>query len=211
MFSSFTLGPPSDETEALGKEIKKALEKMDEHVWSNMLKSMENVLHEETERYILKDNKKCKAKVAALENRRGQIGENKVMAAMNQVLEGFLGMSVMSMKTHTYLYGFLDRLNIELSHRNTMDHETGRLEHVGHDHISTWLEEDTLVVNFVVPKVIEMKPWSPDDQVTRGKAAGEKAKQAIQQLNIDLRTFIEVFPDISQAKMKKIRWVIGER
>ena len=142
---------------------------------------------------------------------RGQIGENMVMAAMNQVLEGFLGMSVMGMKTHTYLYDFLDRLNIELTHRNTMDHETGRLQHVGHDHISTWLEEDTLVVNFVAPKIIEMKPWSPDDQVTRGKNAGEKAKQAIQQLNIDFHTFIEVFPDISQARMNKIRLVVGKR
>lgn len=187
------------------------LEKIDEHVCSTIVNSMTNLLHEETERYLLKENKKSIAKLAALENRNGQIGENKVMAAMNYVMEGFLGMSVMGMRTHTYLYEFLDRLNIELTHRNTMNHETGRLEHVGHDHISTWLEKDTLVVNFVAPKFTEMKPWSRDDQATRGKAAGEKAKQAIQQLNIDLRTFIEVFPDISQAQMEKIRLVVGKR
>ena len=44
-----------------------------------------------------------KAKWGALNNRRGQIGENKTMTAVNQVLENFLGMSVMGMKTHNIL------------------------------------------------------------------------------------------------------------
>ena len=86
-----------------------------------------------------------------------------------------------------------------------MNHENGKMEHVGHDHISTWLEEDMLVVNFVVPSIMEQRPWSKNDQATKGQAAAEKAELATEQLKRDLLTFIEMFPDISTEKRKRIR------
>lgn len=204
-----TVNPPYDETrKRLEKEIMEALKKLDDSIGTTINVAMKKILHENTERYLLKENKATKGKLAALENRRGQIGENQVMAAMNQLMEEFLGMSVMGMKTHTFLYNFVERLNIKLTHRNTMNRENGRMEHVGHDHISTWLEEDMLVVNFVVPSVLEQIPWSTNDQVTKGQAAAEKAKLAIEQLKKDHLTFIEMFPDISTEKRRKIRLII---
>ena len=85
------------------------------------------------------------------------MGENKVAMAMNQVMEEFGGMSVVGMKTHSYLYDFLERLNIKLTYsvsKNAKTKKVEELDEVEHDHISTWLEEDALVVNLVQCKTM---------------------------------------------------------
>ena len=150
-----------------------------------------------------------KAKWGALNNRRGQIGENKTMTAVNQVLENFLGMSVMGMKTHTYLASFLENMNIKLSHCNTVDPVSKKVlktNEVEHDQISTWLEEDTLVVTMIESKTREIKPWAQNETKTRKtQAAIKHAEDALKQLHKDFITWKEIFPDIKETMMAKIR------
>ena len=69
----------------------------------------------------------AKAKWGAMINRRGQLGENITAAAVNQVLEAYQGMSVMGMRTHTYLSDLLEKLNINLTFRNENNPTTGRV------------------------------------------------------------------------------------
>jgi hypothetical protein len=72
----------------------------------------------------------------------------------------------MGMKTHTYLYHFLENMKIKLTYHNTLK----KSNEVEHDHISAWLEQDTLVITMIESKTREIKPWLPvDDQA--GKAA----------------------------------------
>ena len=73
------------------------------------------------------------------------------------------------------------------------------------DHISTWLEEDALVVNLVQCKTMEVKPWAPPDQARRGEAALEHAKHGLLQILKDTLTFKELLPDVLMTNMKKIR------
>ena len=72
---------------------------------------------------------KYKAKWGVLNNRRGQIGENKTVAAVNQALGEFLGWG---MKTHSYVYTFLENMKIKLTYHNTKE----KTNEVEHDHIS---------------------------------------------------------------------------
>ena len=141
-------------------------------------------------------------------NRRGQIGENKTMAAINQAVNGFKGISIMGMKTHSYLLEFLDRLNITLTHHNTRDPVTGRvtkMEEVEHDGIVTWVEEDSLVVTIIESKTKELKPWAPSNQAERSDAAIKHATHALKQVSKDFLTFKEIFLDIPRSMMDKIR------
>ena len=57
-------------------------------------------------------NKVAKAKWGVMFNRQGQLGENITAAAVNQELEAYQGMSVMGLRTHTYLCYFLEKLNL---------------------------------------------------------------------------------------------------
>ena len=125
---------------------------------------MKNNLRDGAEHEVLLKNKMAKAKWGALNNRRGQLGENKTAAAVNQVLEDYQGMSVMGLKTHTHLYNILEKLNIQLTHINTKNPVTGKIlttNEVEHDNISSWLEEDALVLNMIQVKMTETKPWAP--------------------------------------------------
>ena len=150
-----------------------------------------------------------KAKWGALNNRRGQIGENKTMAAVTQVLENFQGISVMGMKTHTYLVNFLESMNINLTYRNDLDPVTKKVRktnEVEHDHISTWIEEDALVVAMIESKTREIKiSGSKENQESKTQAAIKHAKDALKQVLKDFKCFKEIFPDISEEIMSKIR------
>ena len=149
------------------------------------------------------------AKWGALNNRRGQIGENKTMAALAQVLENFGGISVMGMKTHTYLNDFLEKINIKLTYRNEYDPVTKKVKktnEVEHDNISTWIEEDTLVVSMIESKTMEIKP-SKRKHASKTKAAVKHAKDALKQVLKDMKTFKEIFPDIPELLMRKIRYI----
>ena len=152
--------------------------------------------------------KENKAKWGALNNRRGQIGENRTVAAMANILENFVGISVMGMKTHTFLGKFLQSLDIQLTYRNEYDPVTNRMtkaNEVEHDNVSTWIEEDTFVIAIVESKVMEIKP-SKSNFANETQAAVKHAKHALNQILKDFQTFKEICPDISEHLLNKIRY-----
>ena len=196
-------------TKKMEREITNALQETDFDVQrSRIYQDLRNIIHGSAEIQLLTKQKKPKAKWGAMRNRKGAVGENKVALAMNQVMEDYLGMSVSGMKTHTYLYDLVDRLNIKLTHRTIRDPQTNKVkkqDEVEHDHLSTWVEENELVVNFVQVKTMEIKPWNPPDQKRVEEATFEHAKHGLLQMNKDVLTFKELFPDITVDQMKKIR------
>ena len=170
---------------------------------TRIVEVLQNILHEG----ISASLRKCK-KWGNILNRRGQVGENKTMAAINQAVERFMGISVMGVKTHSYLLEFLEKLNISLTYHNTKDPVTGtviKYNEVEHDAIITWAEEDVLVVTIVESKTKECKPWAPSNQAERSAAAVKHATHALKQVLKDLITFKEIFLDISTTMMEKIR------
>ena len=196
------------------REIGEALTEGDLAVQkSRILGDFQHILHDGVERQLLTKNKVAKVKWGAMLNRRGQLGENRTAAAVNQVLEDYQGMSVMGMKTHTYLYDLLEKLNINLSFRNEKNPTTGRVvttNEVEQDNISTFMEQNKLVVNIIESKTTEFKPWAPTlSQARRSQAAVKHAKDGMLQLIKDVKTFKEMFPDIPEADMKKIRYQIA--
>jgi hypothetical protein len=198
------VSPDSPVRRKMQREIGDALKDKDRTIQkTRILEVLRSILHDGIDNKLRSSNK---AKWGGLTNRRGQIGENKTVAAVNQALEGFLGMSVMGMKTHTYLRTFLDKLNIQLTYHNTMDPVTGRVkktEEVEHDHISTWLKEDEITVTMIESKTREVKPWaSAADQAEIAQAAIKHAINALNQLQKDFITFKEIFPDISKTDGK---------
>ena len=99
----------------------------------------------------------------------------------------------------------LKKLNIHLTLAAEKDPKSGVMKEVEHDHISTWVEEDELVVNLVQVKTMEVKPWNPPDQKRVGEAAFEHAKHGLLQILKDAITFKELLPDILENQMRKIR------
>ena len=194
------------------REIGEALTEVDPVVQkSRILGNFHCILHDGVERQLLGKNKVAK-KWGAMINRRGQLGENRTAAAVNQVFEAYQGMSVMGVKTHTYLYDFLEKLNINLSFRNKRNPTTGKVttNEVEQDNISTFIEQNKLVVNFIESKTTEYKPWAPTlSQARRRQAAVKHAKEGMLQLIKDVKTFKEMFPDLSEADMKTIRLCIA--
>ena len=150
-------------------------------------------------------NKDSKARWGAMVNRRGLLGENKVAAAINQALWQFEGMSVMGMKTYTFLVEILEKLNLKLTYQNSKKGKIKKVNEVEHDNISTWLEQDKLVVNIIEIKTTEVKPWAPGDQARKAEAAVTHVKAALLQIIKDMLTFKELFPDILEEDMKMIR------
>ena len=75
---------------------------------------------------------------------------------MNQTLDNFMGMSIIGLKTFKHLWELLDKLNIDLTHKNTKNPITGKTQKVELDDVSTWLEEGTLVMT-VESKTSELK------------------------------------------------------
>ena len=188
------------------REVEEVLVKEKEEVhYSKIIEVISKIYSDGIGIDLISENK---AKWGALNNRRGQIGENKTMLAVTQVLEDFGGMSVMGMKTHSYLVKFLENLNIKLTYRNDYDPVSKKLKktnEVEHDHISTWMEEESLVVAMIESKTMEIKP-SKDNNANKTQAAIKHAKDALKQILKDFRTFKEVFPDISETLMQKIRY-----
>ena len=193
----------------MNREVKEALEQRNHTRKTSILNTMRNILKDGAEREVLFKNKTAKAKWGALNNRRGQLGENRTAAAVNQVLEDYQGMAVMGLKTHTHLYNILEKLSIQLTHKNTKNPVTGKIlttNEVEHDNISSWLEEEALVLNMIQVKTTEAKPWAPAlSQARREQAAVNHVKQGLIQVDRDFRTFRELFPDISESAMKMIR------
>ena len=197
-------------TRRMEREITEALQETDPSAQrSRISQDLRNIIHGGAEIQILTKQKATKAKWGAMGNRKGDVGENKVALALNQVMEEFSGMSVMGMKTSSYLNDFLDKLNIKLTYKTVKDPKTNKVVELGeveHDHISTWVEEDELVVNLVQVKTMEVKPWNPPDQKKKGEAAFEHAKHGLLQILKDALTFKELLPDIQEGQMRKIRY-----
>ena len=149
-----------------------------------------------------------KAKWGALNNRRGQIGENRTAAAMAYVLDPFMGIGITGMKTHTFLAKFLQNLNIKLTYQNEYDPVTKKMtkaNEVEHDNLSTWIDEDSFVLAVVQSKVMEIKP-SKSNLVNETQVAVKHATMALNQVKKDLITFQEMFPDISESMLNKIKY-----
>ena len=199
-------------TRRMEREIGTALSETDSKTQkSRIIQDLKNIIHGGAELQLIAKQKATKVIWGAMRNRKGEVGENKVALALNQLMEDFSGMSVMGMKTHTYLYDFLDKLDIELTHRMTKDHITKKVKELGeveHDHISTWMEENELVVNLVQCKTMEVKPWNPPNKTRIGQMAFEHGKHGLLQLNKDFLTFKELLPDILEDQMRKIRWYL---
>ena len=193
----------------MNREIHEALKKREDVRKTTILNTMRNILRNGAEQKAILKNKTVRAKWGAVNNRRGQLGENRTAAAVNQVLEDYQGMSVMGMKTHTHLHNILEKLNIQLTHINTKNHVTGKIvttNEVEHDNISSWLEEDTLVLNMIQVKTTEAKPWAPAvSQARREQAAVNHAKQGLLQVEKDFHTFKELFPELLMSSMIMIR------
>ena len=195
--------PDSPVRKKLRREVEKALEGTDRK--TELFGVLRNILHEGTDIHVRNLDK---TKWGMMVNRRGQVGENKTVAAINQAVEGFVGMSVMGMKTHSYLHDFINKLGIKMTYMNTLDPVTGRVKktnEVEHDFIMTYLEDNRMTVTMVESKTKEYKPWALSDKAENAKAAVEHAKKALQQLLKDFITFKEILPDIDTSLLKNIR------
>ena len=171
----------------------------------DILDCLHGILHEGVEISVLAEPS-IKAKYGALVNRRGSKAEHRITAAINQVLERFVGMTVMGIKTHTYLREFLDLMNIKLSHQNTYS-VTGKQMTAGEveiDILSTWLEQDSLVFTLIESKTGDVKPWVAGRRGA-GKSAVKHAVEGLNQCKKDFVTVKEIFPDISEEDWGNIR------
>ena len=156
-----------------------------------------SILGEALEYELLVRNSKAAGAWEIVNNQRGKIGETMVLKAVDQLMDQFLGMTVM--KSHlTPSAELLKGLRLEMNGENP---QTGKKEH---GLIFTWLEEDVLVINMVQTKMLEEKPWRMENQET----ATEEVKYCLNQLLRDLKTFKELFPDFTDIDMKCIRWVV---
>ena len=99
------------------------------------------------------------------------------------------------------MYKVLEKMNIQLTYQNTVN----KTNEVEHDLTATWLEQDTLVVTMIESKIKEYKPWA--DQIANAEAAIKHAKFALKQLHKDFLTFKEIFPDIPDTMIGKIRYL----
>jgi hypothetical protein len=199
--------PNQTVTRKMEREIGDALSDPDTAV-NAIHRSLTKIIQEGVDHQILSKNKTTKAKWGALVNRKGQIGENRTASAVNEAIEKFMGMSVMGMKTYTFLNEFLERLNIQLTYFNVFNPSTGKrvtTDEVEHDFVATWLEEDKLVLNMIECKTAEVRPWAPADRAKRAQAAVTHVKAALMQIIKDLLTFKELFPDINEEDMTNIR------
>ena len=190
-------------TKKLKREIEAVLLDMssNEHE-AELFKVFKNILHEG-----INNKLKQQKEWGLFINRRGQIGENKTMAAMNNAVKYFGGFSVLGMKTYSYLQQFLESLNINLTYRNTMNDAGNVLFHeVEHDGVLTWMEEEELVLNMIQSKTNQLQYLDVASQEERRQAAVKHGVEALKQVAKDFLTFKEIFLDISINLMKKIRY-----
>ena len=188
----------------LRREIENALDTDGNHL-NKTIEAIKATLSKGIEITLISENRRT---WGALNNRRGKIGENRTAAAMAQVLENFMGISVMGMKTHTFLAMFLQNLNIQLTYRNEYDPVNRtliRTNEVEHDIVSTWIEEDSFVIAVVQSKTMEIKP-SRSNHGNETQVAVRHVTAALNQVLKDFKTFQEMFPDISESLLNHIRY-----
>ena len=113
-----TTSPDSPVRKKLRRELGVALEGVDRK--TKLFEVLRNILHEGVDMLVRKMNK---TKWGMMVNRRGQVGENKTVAAINRAVEGFVGISVMGMKT-----------------------QVKQTNEVEHDFIMTYVEDNRLTV-----------------------------------------------------------------
>jgi hypothetical protein len=177
-------------------------------VKNEIMVNMRETLFHSAENVLLVKDPKTKKQWGAVTNRWGHKAENFVAFAINKVMDQFWGISVTGMKTHTHLEKLITALNINLTYRNYTDPNTGNkiTNEVEHDHISTCLLSDVLMVNFVQTKVFQNKPWAPPNNKTMMmKEIVSKVKNALKQTKKDLVVFKEIFPDLTPEGILKIR------
>ena len=169
---------------------------------TELLKVFKNILKEGINNRLMK-----RKEWGMFINRRGQIGENKTMAAMNNAVRNFGGISVLGMKTFSYLQQFLESLNINLTYKNTTN-EAGQVvfHEVEHDGILTWMEEDLLVLNVIQSKTNQLRYLDEASQDERSQAAVKHGVEALKQVWKDFKTFKEIFFDFSSEELHKIRY-----
>ena len=70
---------------------------------------------------------------------------------------------------------------------------------VEQDNVSTFMEQNKLVVNIIESKTSEYKPWAPTlSQAGRSQAAVKHSKDGMTQLIKDFKIFKEIFPDFQR-------------
>jgi len=163
-----------------------------------LLAVLKNILHEG-----INISLKNKKEYGHFINRRGQIGENKTMAAMNIAVNGFRGITATGLKTFSYLQHFLESLDIDLTYKNTTN-AAGKIEfhEVEHDGILTFLDEDVLVLNVIQSKTSQLRYLEDASQEERRQAAISHAVEALKQLFKDFITFKQIFLDINMNKIR---------
>ena len=189
--------------EKLRRETEKVLVETPEHLhMTELLKVFKNILNEGINNRLTKQKE-----WGMFINRRGQIGENKAMAAMNNAVRNFGGISVLGMKTFSYLQQFLESLNINLTYKNTTN-EAGQVvfHEVEHDGILTWMEEDAVVLNVIQSKTNQLRYLDEASQDERTQAAVKHGVEALKQVWKDFKIFKEIFLDFSSEELHKIRY-----
>ena len=180
---------------------------------TRIMEAIQSSLLGEAEKEVLLKNQSLRLKWGAVKNRTRNIKENRTATAVSQALEEFLGMTVTNSKTSKVLAGFLEQLGIhldpEMTHQDTTDPVTGeRLrtdeEEIGH--ISTWVDQDKLVINIIEVKTSDVKPWALEkDQPRRAEAGLSQAMDGLEQIAKDVQTFKMMFPDIAHNNWEKLR------
>ena len=164
----------------------------------------------EAEKEVLLKNQALRLRWGAVKNRTRNIKENRTAAAVSQALEEFQGMTVINSKASK---GFLEQLGIhldpEMTNQDTTDPVTGerlRTDEGEIGHISTWVDQDKLVINIIEVKTSDVKPWAPEkDQKKRAEAAVCQAMDGLEQIVKDFKTFKMMFPDIAANDWEKLR------
>ena len=180
---------------------------------TRIMEAIQGIVLAEAEKEVLLKNQVMRLRWGAVKNRIKNIKENRTATAVSQALEEFLGMTVTNSKISKVMTGFLEQLGIyldpEMTHQDTTDPVTGerlRTDIGETGHISTWMDQDKLVINFIEVKTSDVKPWAPEnDQQRRAEAGLSQAMDGMEQIVKDVQTFKMMFPDIAHNNWKKLR------
>ena len=161
-------------------------------------KILASAISESVDSELLVRNRKAAGAWEIVNNQRGKVGENIVSMAVNQLMVQFLGMTVVGLRSHPSPLAKIG-LNLEMGGENS---QAGKKEQ---GLIFTWLEEDVLVINMVQTTMLKQKPWRLEYQEKKQQTAADEVQGCLNQLLRDLKTFKELFPDITDIDMKSIR------
>ena len=180
---------------------------------TRIMEAIQSSLLGEAEKEVLLKNQTLRLKWGAVKNRTRNIKENRTAAAVSQALEEFQGMTVSNSKISKVLSWFLELLGIdvdpEMTHKDTTDPVTGerlRTDEGEIGHISTWVDQDKLVINIMEVKTSDVKPWAPEkDQKRKAEVGLSQAMDGLEQIVKDFKTFKMMFPDIAANNWEKLR------